>query len=329
MSDLVELEPIKETTSDFEAIEKKILELFRREVYFPLLRDLRMPTKILNAVQSPTAQALNSGRITFSRGQFSGRFSAEISKELRSMGARWDRKTGTWRIPQSSLSPEIRNAVGVSEARFDEKIAGLDKKLRQIVPEEIADLLSVAKNFDATLWKTERDLKSTMKAIKVPPQLTEEQRKRVVDEWQNNMRLWIKDFTKKEIQNLRKEIQAAVFTGNRYGTMVKTIQKSYGVTQNKAKFLARQETSLLLAKYKETRYTAAGVNEYRWACVKMPHQRKNTPPNPGDVRYHHGILEGKTFSWNNPPIVNEKGERKNPGQDYNCRCFAIPIVRFK
>ena len=88
-----------------------------------------------------------------------------------------------------------------------------------------------------------------------------------------------------------------------------------------------------MAKYKETKYVAAGVPEYRWGCVKMPHQ--SSPQaiyKPGDVRYSHGILEGKIFSWNNPPITTPPGEperRNNPGQDYNCRCFAIPIVRFK
>lgn len=326
----LELPPVKETVSDFEAIEREIIALFKRELYFPLLRDLQLPKKTLknNKSRSRVADALNDGRITFSQGRFSGRFSAGISQELRALGARWDRKTGTWRISLSSLPYDLQAAIAVSEVRFRAKIAGLDRKLSKILPEEIADKLSVAKNFDAALWKTERDLKATMKAIQVPPQLSDEQREKVADEWQTNMRLWIKDFSEKEITRLRKDVQASVFTGNRRESLVKTIQKSFGVTENKAKFLARQETSLLLAKYKETRYVAAGVKQYKWGCVKMPHQAKNAPYKPGDVRYHHGVLEGKIFSWDDPPIVNDKGDRKNPGQDYNCRCFAIPIVKF-
>ena len=45
------------------------------------------------------------------------------------------------------------------------------------------------------------------------------------------------------------------------------IQKSYGVTANKAKFLARQETKLLTTTLKEVRYVDAGVTKYKWKSV--------------------------------------------------------------
>lgn len=325
---VVELEPIKESTEDYEAIERKIIELFKREVYFPLLKELGLKQKILRNSKSSLIDQLTYGRITFYRGTFSGRFSASSSKELKALGAQWDRKTRTWKIPQSSLPIDVRNAISASEAKFQKKISGIDQRLSKILPEEIAERLHVVPQFDASLWKVEKEFSKSVKKISVTPQLSDDQRRKVSEEWQENMRLWIKDFTAKEITQLRKDVQASVFTGNRYESMVKTIQKSYGVTENKAKFLARQETSLLMAKYKETRYVAAGVKDYKWGCVKMPHQTKGAPYKPGDVRYGHGILEGKTFSWDAPPIVNDKGERKNPGQDYNCRCFAIPIVKF-
>ena len=44
------------------------------------------------------------------------------------------------------------------------------------------------------------------------------------------------------------------------------------------------------------------------------------------VREMHKALAGKVFSWDDPPITNEKGDRNNPGQDYGCRCYARPIV---
>jgi SPP1 gp7 family putative phage head morphogenesis protein len=96
------------------------------------------------------------------------------------------------------------------------------------------------------------------------------------------------------------------------------------VSANKAKFLARQETSLMTTKLKETRYREAGVNEYKWKTVAGS---KLHP-----VRPSHKILEGRIFRWDDPPITTPPGEavrRNNPGQDYNCRCFAQPIVRFK
>ncbi len=177
----------------------------------------------------------------------------------------------------------------------------------------------------------EKDFKKTLKNISIAPTLTDGARKRISEDWQENMDLWIKDFTKKEIVNLREKIQKSTFSGNRYETMIKTIKDSYGVTKRKARFLARQETNLLLAKFKETRYTEANINEYIWTCVKMPKDKSPNEHTPGNVRYSHGILDGLTFRWDDPPITTPPGEparRNNPGQDYNCRCFARPIVKF-
>ncbi len=108
--------------------------------------------------------------------------------------------------------------------------------------------------------------------------------------------------------------------GYRYETLVAEIQKSYGISQRKAKFLARQETSLLMSKFKQVRYQEAGSNEYIWDCVA------GSSAHP--VRHFHLLNRGKIFRWDTGAPINANGDRKNPGQDYNCRCFAKPIIRF-
>lgn len=321
----IELKPIKESTEDYERLEKAIKDLFRRQIYLPILKDLEQPPATLtNALGTPLTDALQSGRVTYYRGTFSGKFNSSISSELRSLGARWDRKEATWKLPLSELPMDIRNAISASSARFAQTIQRIDARLRSIVPEEVAGQLQSAKFFDASLWRVDKEFQETLKKITVAPQLSDSARQRIADEWQDNMKIWIKDFTQAEVQSLRKEMQKSVFSGNRYGSAVKSIQESYGVSERKAKFLARQETALLMAKFKETRYSDAGVNKYTWRCVAGS---KNHP-----VRPWHKDLEGKTFQWDNPPVTTKPGEpqrRNNPGQDYNCRCFARPIVEFR
>ncbi len=314
-------------------MEAALVQWFRAELYAPVMKLLGQPSKRLanaNTV-NPLVSAIQSGRVRFYRGTFSGSIDAEVSKELRRLEARFDRKSGSWKIPASNLPPDIRVAIDAASSRFERVLASIDQKLAQILPAEIAEQLSVASLFDSSLGKVERNFRQTVRGITVPPELTDERRKRLSEEWQSNMRLWVKDFTEAEISKLRADLQQHAFAGNRYESAVKTIQKSYGVSLNKAKFLARQETSLLMTKFQETRYTEAGVNEYRWGCVKMPHDKTPGEHVKGNVRYSHGLLEGKIFRWNDPPITSAPGEsvrRNNPGQDYNCRCFAIPIVRF-
>lgn len=79
--------------------------------------------------------------------------------------------------------------------------------------------------------------------------------------------------------------------------------------------MARQETSLLTAKYRKLRYTDVGITKYRWSTS---HDDR--------VRKRHKELDGQVFDFEAPPIVNEKGDRKNPGEDFGCRCQAIPII---
>lgn len=326
------LRPIKDDPYLFEKIEKRIKAVFRERLYFPLLRELQIKKeKVVNSKKG-LVEAMKEGRVTYSQGSFRGSFNSSISKELRSIGAIWDSKTSSFKIPLSKIPNDILFAISSSEVFFKEKITKIVRRLAHILPAEISDHVKTADIFDQTLWKADKDFKETLKGITVAPELTDDQRAKIAGEWQNNMNLWIKDFTEKEIVDLRTKIQDSILSGNRYESLVQTIKSSYGVTSRKAKFLARQETNLLLAKFKESRYTDAGVNEYIWGCVHMPKDKSPSQHTPGNVRYSHGVLEGKIFRWNNPPVTTAPGEperRNNPGQDYNCRCFARPVVRFK
>ena len=44
------------------------------------------------------------------------------------------------------------------------------------------------------------------------------------------------------------------------------------------------------------------------------------------TRPDHRRLDGQTFSWNDPPVVDSKtGQRGHPGMDKYCRCYAEPL----
>lgn len=314
----IELKPVKESTEDYEAIERKIIELFKQEIYYPLLKILAIPQKAIKNSQEDLIRAIHTGRITYDRGKFSGKLNANISKGMREIGAKWDK--GFWRLPAKKLTPDLRIALVASRNRLQKSLKQIDETLSKLIPAEIAEKLKVENLFDSTLWKVDRDFNMTLKGITVAPKLTPARRKRIADEYTNNLRLYIQEWTQKEIVQLRERMQKHIFAGARHEDAVDMIRKSYGVSLNKAKFLARQETSLLMTKFKQTRYEDAGVNEYKWGCVV------GSPRHP--VRPIHKSLEGKVFRWDNPPITSENGARNNPGQDYNCRCFARPIVKF-
>lgn len=322
-----ELKPIPLRLSDFDAIEARIKRVFREVIFWPLMRELKSSEATaaprLSNASDDLLKALRSGKVSYSSGAFSGRLTAKVSRQLKKAGAKWDRKAQVWKLPLKDMPYDLRAEIAVSEARFKDRMRAVDKKLSAIDSTFIANKFAAADLFDKAIRRTDRDIATTLKAISIAPRLSPESARKIADEWERNLRLYIRGFADEEIIELRKSIKKSVFAGNRHETMIDAIRKSYGVTERKAKFLARQETNLLVTKLKETRYAESGVTEYRWRCVA------GSPKHP--VRRAHRKLDGTVQKFNHPPIVSEPGQavrRANPGQDFNCRCVAVPIVKF-
>lgn len=299
-------------------MERQIIMAIREEVYAQAM-DLIPGHTLQNAIED-VVSALRAGKISHSRGQFRGRFSSAVSRELKKIGAVWDRKQGSWKAPLSALPTDIRTAIAASEQRFLATAAKIDERLSQILPEQVAERAKIGHLFDTSIHRLDGSIRKTMKGLVVSPDITADERRRIAREYTENMKLKIKDWADYEIKQLRKTIKESTFAGNRYEGLVEDIQRRYAVTQQKAKFLARQENNILMSKFKEVRYASAGIKKYRWRSVA------GTKAHP--VRKMHKKLDGSIQRFDTPPVVDNKGSRKNPGEDYGCRCTAIPIVEF-
>jgi hypothetical protein len=325
MNTTIHLKPIQRAEEDYEAIEKRLKRFFKDHLYYPLLKELGLAqTTLKNDTPhpNPLMDALYIGRVTYNQGVFSGKFNAAISKELRRIGARFDRKNATYKLALSSLPfnerIELQNVISAGEDKFQKKVSKINKRLADLSPSELAKEFKCQDLFDRTLWKANRRFRQNIKNITVAPQLNESQRKQIAKEWQNNMEYWIQGWTEEKIIKLRKEIQESVLKGNRWGSLIDTIETSYKESAEHAKFLARQETHLLLAKFNKAQYLDAGVPHYKWKCVHRPKDSSPNQHTPGNVRYYHGILDGSNQRWDQPPKTDGKGNRNNPGEDYNC-----------
>lgn len=79
------------------------------------------------------------------------------------------------------------------------------------------------------------------------------------------------------------------------------------VSESRAELIARDQTLKLNGDITRVRQQSAGVNSYVWSTSLDER-----------VRDEHAELEGEVFSWDSPP------EPGHPGQDFQCRCVAIP-----
>jgi len=88
--------------------------------------------------------------------------------------------------------------------------------------------------------------------------------------------------------------------------------------KNKARFWARDQLGSAYSEFTQARQTSVGIKEYIWKTVLDNH-----------VRDAHQELEGQKFNWTQGAgqtgLLTAPGA-KHPGDDYNCRCSAEPII---
>ncbi|MBO7735913.1 MAG: minor capsid protein [Methanobrevibacter sp.] len=267
--------------------------------------------------KSALVDAILSGRVQYVNDHFEGTFSSSISREIKSMGGKFDSRRKQWRITSKNLSYDTQLAIGqVSDKvkRLQEKISNyLDVMNRML---ERGARYKLERYYSKAINELDGHFVDGIKDIMVAPELTDGMRDNLAKMYTENMSLYINKWAKKSIVRLRKRVEKNAINGYRASNLVEELEHDYQMSHNKAKFLARQETSLLMSQFREERYKSIGINEYTWSTS-------------GDsrVRPMHKRLHGKVFSWDNPPIVDESGRRAHPGQDFGCRCLAIPKIR--
>lgn len=136
---------------------------------------------------------------------------------------------------------------------------------------------------------------------------------------------------KSAAEDQKKEIAAAVYKHRMFpnedsGSLVKEINSiNTKYTKNKSKFIARNETGNLNGAIQRTQMEGAGFRYYKWMCMLD-----------GVTRDTHRSMNGLVCKWEDDTVYSNDGGKTwkkrtgsmfigQPGQDYNCRCTAIPF----
>ncbi len=322
------LAPIRHEDAYTRGVEGELRAALDEALFDPLvaiLEEMRVPDAVdadrENAISSALKSAISTGRIWVQDGVISGKFSAAISRELRALGARFDAPTKTFRIAADALPLDLRDAAAATASRaratHDRLLDFLD------AAEGNAAIASIGPAVDATFERIHADLikqfsrtTSSVEAVEVSADLTPAVVKTLAEEWRNNLDKYIRGFLAEEIPELRDLVQANATAGYRADRLVDVIAARHGVSNRKAAFLADQETSLFVSKFREARYREIGVRQYRWSTSHDDRVRKD-----------HRLLDGTIHSWDSPPVTNRAtGARNHPGEDFRCRCVPIAIL---
>ena len=296
-------------------VEREINRILDEVLFVPLALSLGINKKELKNSKDSLAEAIAKGEVYFENGVFKGSFNSKITKRLQDIGALYNKKIKGWTY-DGALPPDISIANAQASARFDKLRKDFIQTLNDVDIESISRISQIPDAYDQTITWMNDDFIKTVKAITIEPQLTPAMRGIITAEWSQNLDLYVKDWAKENIFKMRSQVEKHVFAGGRAQGLENILMQRYGVSRHKAKFLARQETGLLMAKFHESRCKDIGITDYIWSASMDERTRDD-----------HRELNGKRFSFANPPIADKRtGTHANPSEYFGCRCTARPIV---
>jgi SPP1 gp7 family putative phage head morphogenesis protein len=129
----------------------------------------------------------------------------------------------------------------------------------------------------------------------------------------------IKTIASEYLKKVEGAVMRSITTGRGLQDLVPALEEYEGYTHRKAKNVALDQTRKTYNAINRGRMTAIGVKRFQWI-----HSGGGAEP-----RELHVAMDGQIFSFDNPPVIDEKtGERGIPGQAINCRCTMAPVFDF-
>lgn len=225
------------------------------------------------------------------------------------------------------------------DSRFDdirdleEIVRGTFRKIAQALEQKVekfglGDLIrKVSRTTKASSlrgWK--KAVKSTLGVDLMDGYYGESFYEETIHRWVDENVLRIKSIPTESLGEMQEIMLDGIRRGKSVSSISKEIQKSFGMSKNHAKMIARDQVASLNAQLTKRQQQDAGCKYYRWSDSRD-----------GRVRPCHRALNGKVISWDDPPEMwyDTKsrgriytGRRCHPGEDVACRCIAIPVFDY-
>lgn len=136
---------------------------------------------------------------------------------------------------------------------------------------------------------------------------------------QQNAQL-IKSIPAKYLEEVQTLVMANMRSGMRPGYIEKALQEQFGVTQRRARFIARDQAGKIQGELAEKQQRGVGFEYFGWEDSDDERVR----------HWHHDLATRVTaygvgvYRWDNLPL-GPKGTPIKPGSDYACRCIPRPV----
>lgn len=319
----------------YEGVEEALRDAFRAFLFAPLLDVLREATTqadgFFNAAPVPPAavlRALRSGALQYVNGFFVGEVDARVVTALRKLGAEFDGRLGLYALPEFLAPGWLKAEAAAAQRRARVVHDKLERELQRTQERLEAGMMPIPLDPSLPIEAIEDGFQTAADALGLVKRIYPSQRKAMEARYAAEIRPFVTEATAKYIDDLHGVVSANASAGYRYDGLVAEIEHVYQVSERKAKFLARQETSLFMAGYRRTRFEAAGVTRYKWSTshdVRVrPYADEAKRAKYGD----HRALDGNIYSYavKAPAQFMSTKKPQNPGEDFNCRCVDLAVL---
>lgn len=135
----------------------------------------------------------------------------------------------------------------------------------------------------------------------------------IIDNLMREQKFWISTLPGDAADKIQKYMMEATIRGERWETLADKILKIPGMNYRRAKLIARTEGAKAASILTQARAESIGCTHFIWRAVLDNRTRPS-----------HRAMNGHVCEYARPPIV--EGLPLIPGQTYNCRCHAEPII---
>jgi SPP1 gp7 family putative phage head morphogenesis protein len=227
---------------------------------------------------------------------------------------------------------KIRSLLKLDDIRTDaagDDTAELERELHEMLEDfvrkqgafdlykRIGRLSKIARKWSVSEWK--RTVRRTLGINITEDYYNDLKFQSELDKWTAHNVSLIETLPRKTLDKMRGVARAGYLGGARPEVMAKQILDAYDITKSRARLIARDQSAKIGAKMAQLKAEDAGVEWYIWQTAEDSR-----------VRTSHMHLNGQKFRYTEPPVVDEEtGRTANPGEDYQCRCIALPVFDIK
>lgn len=224
-------------------------------------------------------------------------------------------------LDASIREDDIHDVFDKTRREFQRMAEELERKLAKYGLQNLVDKVArVARKSSYRQWK--RACKQTLGIDLMDDYYNGDFYRQAVQKWVDDNVLKIKSLPKDSLGSMQQIVYKGFQSGASARDISKEIQDEYQTSRHQAQMLARDQLSTLNSQITRLQQEDAGCKRYRWSTSKDSR-----------VRDCHKSFEGKVFSWDDPPEgwyktkngIKYTGRRCHPGEDYMCRCVAIPV----